>query len=517
MLPLEVSKGRSDGQHIWRWRRNLASVENLGDLFKRHVGASKIVAIDLLDFDHPREITYDDLDGRCDAVARGLARQGLGSGDRIAILAQNRIEFMEVIFGALRAGCVPVPINFKLARETVHFIIEDADVRHVFSDASAAPRNPQTVPCTDFDDGYLDFIDPGDFDSVDVTEDQVSMQLYTAGTTGRPKGVLLTHGGQGWASRALVQARRLTFDDRILISAPFFHKNALVAIKTAVLPGASLVIMPRFEARPTITAVTRHKCTMVTGVPTMMHMMLAERDLIESADFSGVRTISMGSAPASDQLLVEISEAFPNAAVQLNYGTTEGGPIMLGWFHPEGTPRPVGSVGYPIPGCEYRFEGGPNDHEGELILRNPGVALGYYNLPKESAESFTDGWNRSGDLMRQDQEGWFYFLGRVDDMFVCGGESIFPGEVESLLEKHAGIAQAVVLPFPHESKGEAPYAFVVLGNGAELNEDEIKAFALENGPAYAHPRRVFILLEIPLTGTNKIDRDALRDLARDQP
>ena len=492
-------------------------MENLGDLFRQHAGAGKLAAIDLLDFDHSKEITYDGLDGRCDAVARGLVRQGLGNGDRIAIAAQNRIEFMEVLFGALRAGCVPVPINFRSARETVDFIIADAGVRHVFCDAGAASLNPKTIPATDFDDGYLEFIDPGKFDSVAVTGDQVSMQLYTAGTTGRPKGVLLTHGGQGWAARALVEARRLSADDRILISAPFFHKNALVAIKTALLPGASLVIMPRFEARQAIKAVTRHQCTMVTGVPTMMHMMLAERDLIDAADFSRVRTISMGSALASDVLLEEISEAFPNAAVQLNYGTTEGGPIMLGWFHPEGKPRPAGSVGYPIPGCEYRFEGGPNKREGELVVRNPGVALGYYNLPEETAESFIDGWNRSGDIMRQDEDGWFYFLGRVDDMCGCGGENISPGEVESLLEKHQGIAQAVVLPFADESKGEVPFAFVVGENGAELDEDGIKAYALENGPAYAHPRRIFILPMIPLTGTNKIDRDALRDLARDQP
>jgi acyl-CoA synthetase (AMP-forming)/AMP-acid ligase II len=491
-------------------------MENLGDLFKRHVGSSKRAAIDLHDFEHPRDVAYDELDGRCDAVARGLADRGLGIGDRIAIVAQNRIEFMEVLFGALRAGCVPVPVNFKLARETVRLIIDDADVRHVFADADAAPQVPPGVPCTNFDEDYGDFLEPGAFDTVEVTGDQVSMQLYTSGTTGRPKGVLLTHRGQGWAARALVEARRLTFDERVLISAPFFHKNALVAIKTAMLPGACLVIMPRFDARRAIEAVTRHRCTMVTGVPTMMHMMLAQREEMENADFSAVRTISMGSAPASDVLLGEISKAFPNAVVQLNYGTTEGGPIMLGWFHPEGKPRPVGSVGYPIPGCEYRFEGGPNDHEGELVLRNPGVALGYYNLPEETAVSFKDGWNRSGDIMRQDEDGWFYFLGRVDDMFVCSGENIFPGEVELLLERHEAIAQAVVLPFPDEIKGEVPFAFVVLEAGARLGEDDIKTYALENGPAYAHPRRVFILREIPLTGTNKIDRDALRDLAGDQ-
>lgn len=490
-------------------------MKNLGNLFKAHLGQGKLVAVDLLDMDHPREITYDDLDGRCDGVARGLAARGLGVGDRIAILAQNRIEFMEVLFGALRAGCVPVPINFKLARETVRFILQDADVRHIFFDQGSASMIDGTIPQSNFDSDYAQFLDPGDFAAVAVGEKQVSMQLYTSGTTGYPKGVLLTHSGQGWAARALVEGRRLTDDDRILMSAPFFHKNALVAIKTAMLPGASLVILPRFQARDAIRAITRHKCTMVTGVPTMMYMMLAERDLIEKADFSAVRTISMGSAPASDVLLGEIARVFPGAAVQMNYGTTEGGPIMLGWFHPEGKPRPLGSVGYPLPGCEYRFEGGPDEHQGELVVRNPGVALGFYNLPAETAEDFKDGWNYSGDIMRQDEDGWFYFLGRVDDMFVCGGENIYPGEVESLLERHPGISQAVVLPFAHSSKGEVPYAFVVEEKAGVLSEEEVKAHALENGPAHAHPRRVFLLSAIPLTGTNKIDRDALRALAEE--
>ncbi|MFP6712054.1 MAG: class I adenylate-forming enzyme family protein [Rhodospirillales bacterium] len=488
-------------------------MENLGNLFKNNIGGGSVAAIDLLDPENAKKLSYEEFDQRCDAVARGLVKMNLGVGDRIAILAQNRIEYIEVVFGALRVGCVPVPINFKLASESVQFILDDADVKYVFADAGSIHFSNATLPTVNFDQDYEVFLDLGEFTAVEVTDDQVSMQLYTSGTTGRPKGVLLTHAGQGWASQALVKARRLTDDDRILISAPFFHKNALVAIKTAMLPGASLVIMPKFEARAAIQAVNDHKVTMVTGVPTMMYMMLAERDLIESSDFSAVRTVSMGSAPASDVLLGQISEVFTEAAIQLNYGTTEGGPIMLGWFHPDGKPRPVGAVGYPIPGCEFRFEGGPNEKEGELVVRNPGVALGYYKLPEESAKSFKDGWNYSGDIMRQDEDGWFYFLGRVDDMFNCGGENIFPGEVEALLEKHENISQAVVLPFTHETKGEAPYAFVVTEPDSELGEEDVKAYALDNGPAYAHPRRVFFLPEIPLTGTNKIDRDALRALA----
>lgn len=491
-------------------------MENLGGLFKHHVGTGRTAAIDLYDPDNPKTITYDELDARCDAVARGLKKCGLGEGDRIGILALNRVEYLEVVFGALRVGCVPVPINVKLAADTVHYILKDAYVRRVFLEEAWASLVPDGVPSTTLDGDYQDFLDPGSFEPIAVTPQTVSMQPYTSGTTGQPKGVLLCHGGQDWAARTIVDARRLTEDDQILISAPFFHKNALVAIKTALLPGACLVILPRFTAVASIKAIDHYKCTMVTGVPTMMHLILAEKALLATSDISFIRTISMGSAPASDALLEGIEETFPDAAVQLNYGITEGGPIMLGWYHPDGLPRPVSSVGYPMRDCEFRLEGGPDNHQGELVARNPGIALGYHNLPEATQESFRDGWFATGDILRQDAEGWFYFIGRVDDMFVCGGENIYPSEVETLLETHGEIAQAAVLPFPHEVKGEVPYAFVVREPGSDLDEARIKAYAIDKGPAYAHPRKIFFLTDLPLTGTNKIDRPALRELSARQ-
>lgn len=488
-------------------------MENLGTIFSHHVGSDRLAVIDLRDPEHPEEVSYDELDRSCDGVARGLTRRGLGAGDRIGILALNRIAYLEVLFGALRAGCIPVPINVKLTADTVRFIIHDAGIACVFLESAWAPLVPDGVQCIDLDTDYEDFTDPGPFDPIAVSPLQVSMQPYTSGTTGRPKGVLLSHFGQDWAARALVEFRRLKADDRILISAPFFHKNALVAIKSAMLPGACLVILPRFSAAASIEAIDRYKCTMLTGVPTMLHLVLSEKDLLEQCDISSVRTVSMGSAPASDTLLQGIEETFPKAAVQLNYGITEGGPIMLGWYHPDGQPRPVASVGYPMPECEFRFENGAHEREGELVVRNPGVALGYHNLPEASEESFRDGWFRTGDILRRDEDGWFFFMGRVDDMFVCGGENIYPGEIETLLETHPEIAQAAVLPFQHEIKGEVPYAFVVREARSRLDEASVKTYALENGPAYAHPRRVLFLTDLPLTGTNKIDRAALRALS----
>ncbi len=496
--------------------RSATAGANFGLVLRRHAAGDRLAAIDLRDPARPREVTYAALDAECDAVARGLVRRGLGIGDRVGVLALNRVEYLAALFGAMRAGCVPVPINVKLPRETVRYILRDAGCRLVFSEATWRPLVPEDIAFVDFDGDYGELIDPGPFGTIAPAPNQVSMQPYTSGTTGRPKGVLLSHAGQNWAAHAIVRYRRIRPDDRKLVSAPFFHKNALVAIKTALVTGACLVIMPRFDAGGSIRAVNDHRCTMLTGVPTMMHLILAERDALAASDTSSVRIVSMGSAPASATLIDALHRAFPQAEVHLNYGTTEGGPIMLGWYHPQGRPKPIDSVGYPMPGCEYRLKGGRDENEGELVVRNPGVALGYHNLPEETARRFTGGWYRTGDVMRRDADGWFYFLGRTDDMFVCAGENIYPGEVEALLERHPEIVQATVLPFADEIKGHLPYAFVVRRPGSTLDEEAVRRFALDNGPAYAHPRRVFFLSEIPLTGTNKIDRAALRAHAEAQ-
>jgi long-chain acyl-CoA synthetase len=217
----------------------------------------------------------------------------------------------------------------------------------------------------------------------------------------------------------------------------------------------------------------------------------------------------MGSAPASEVLLDRLQERFPGARINLNYGITEGGPVLLSWKHPDGIPRPRVSVGYPLPDVEIRLEDGPDENQGILHTRNPGVMLGYHNLPEESAKALKDGWLDTGDILRRDENGWFYFVGRSDDMFVTGGENIYPGDVETMLERNDAIMQAVVVPAPNALKAHVPHAFIVLRDGETLTEDEVKKFALANAPAYAHPRRVFFVDALPLAGTNKIDRKLL--------
>jgi long-chain acyl-CoA synthetase len=298
-----------------------------------------------------------------------------------------------------------------------------------------------------------------------------------------------------------------------VISAPLYHKNALLAVKSALSAGGSVVLLARFDVKQYIRAIELYRLTMLTGVPTMYALMLQQEALLDNTDLSSVRAMSMGSAPASAVLLDNLQARFPHARINLNYGITEGGPVLLSWKHPKGLPRPRTTVGYPLPNVDIRFENGPDENEGVLHTRNPGVMLGYHNLPEETARSLKDGWLDTGDILKRDADGWFYFIGRADDMFVTGGENIYPGDVETMLERHPDVMQAVVVPAPNALKAHVPHAFIVKRAESPLSEDEVKKHALANAPAYAHPRRVFFLEELPLAGTNKIDRKRLKELA----
>jgi long-chain acyl-CoA synthetase len=485
---------------------------NLGALFAAHADSARTALIDLNNPAQPRAVSFRALDGLCNGVARGLARGGLKPGDRIGILSQNRVEFVATLLGAMRAGVVPVPVNIKLAVDTAHYILNDAGAKCVFIESAYRKLCPANVRTIEYGSAFEAFLDPGAFTAFEPVADSVAIQPYTSGSTGRPKGVLLTHYGQNWSRLILAHTRGTNENDVILVAAPLYHKNALNAIKQGLTAGAKLVLMPQFGVEGYLAALTRYRCTVISGVPTMISMLLARGDLLAKTDTASVRTVMMGSAPSSPQLLSDIRKHFPNAEPLVVYGVTEGGPVPLG-PHPEGKPRPPGSIGVPYPGTEVRLINGPHPDEGELLLRNPGMLIGYHNLPEESAKRLSGGWYHTGDVCRRDADGFFFFVGRTDDMFVCGGENIFPIEVERLLERHPAVHQACVLPFGHELKGQVPYAFVVLRSGASATEDELKQHALAHGPAYQHPRRVFFLDQLPLAGTNKVDRGRLREIA----
>jgi len=490
---------------------------NLGDVFSAYRDSDRTAVVDLYDENNPREVSFRQLNEACDAVARGLRKIELEIGDRIAIIALNRVEYLEVMFGAMRAGCVPVMINAKLPAEQIQFIISDAGAKLVFCDPDFIELCASDTQILNFDGvgegSYANFVDPGPFESFVPGPVDIAEQPYTSGSTGRPKGVLLHHKGQRWMIAQLIASRELTQDDSGVISAPLYHKNALLAVKSALGAGGRVVVMPRFNVQQYIRCIERYCLTMLTGVPTMYALMLQQEALLAETDISSVRAISMGSAPASEVLLDNVQAAFPGVNIRLNYGITEGGPVLLAWRHAQGLDRPRNSVGYPLSDVEFKFVGGPSPNEGVLHTRNPGVMIGYHNLAEETTKCLKDGWLDTGDILRQDDDGWFYFIGRSDDMFVTGGENIYPGDVETMLERHPDVMQAVVVPAPNTLKAHVPHAFIVPKAGAILTEDEVKQHALANAPAYAHPRRVFFMDVLPLAGTNKIDRKLLKEQA----
>ena len=488
---------------------------NLGDLVNRSADPGKAALVDLGAPGGPRTWSHGELDAAVRAAARGLAARGHARGARIGILAENSAEFLVAYLAIMRAGLVAVPVNHRFPAETIEFILADAGCELVFADPDRRAAVPAGLEAVSFRGGGAEafdaLLDPGAFETVVPAPGEAAMFLYTSGSTGRPKGVPLTHEGHLWVVRRRMSPRPDP-DHRMLVAAPLYHMNGLAICKLALAAHLTILLMPRFDARAYIRAIGAHRATWLTSVAAMMAMAVRERDLLAATDLSSARIVRMGSAPVGARLVADIRAAFPGAEIANGYGTTEAGPAVYG-PHPDGLARPDLSVGYPLAGIA-RLDGGgdPGAERGELQCRNPAVTPGYWNLPEKTAEAMTaDGWYRTGDIMRRDADGFHYFVGRTDDMFDCGGESVYPAEVEKLLERHEAVEQACVVPVPDEIKGFKPAAFVVPRPGAAATEAEIRRHALAHGPAYSHPRAVAFLDALPLTGTNKVDR---RELAR---
>jgi acyl-CoA synthetase (AMP-forming)/AMP-acid ligase II len=492
---------------------------NLGDLVDRDCDLSKVAVVDLGGEQAPREFTFGDLNDMANGVARALAKRGLTRGDRVAILATNRAEYLAAYYGIMRAGLIAVPVNFRFPRQTIHFIIQDAGAKLIFCDRARRADCPDGLPVVCFGDegaeSFDRFLDAGAFDAFLPRPDEPAMFLYTSGSTGTPKGVVLSHQSHIW-----VVETRLASDlarHRYLIAAPLYHMNALALSLLACAAHATIGLLPQFTARAYIEAIERYRCTWLTAVPPMIAMMLREKELLAQTDVGSVEFVRMGSAPVSASLMEALRHALPKASVTNAYGTTEAGPVVFG-PHPQGLPQPELSVGYPHSKVALRLVDGDNRDadQGVLEMKCPALMLGYHNRPDVHPPFTADGFYVTGDVFRRDSNGFHTFVGRTDDMFVSGGENIYPADVERLLERHPDIAQAAVVPIEDEIKGQKPVAFVVRKPGRAPSEDDIKRFALANAPAYAHPRFVWFVDELPLASTNKVDRTVLHRIAQER-
>jgi acyl-CoA synthetase (AMP-forming)/AMP-acid ligase II len=321
--------------------------KNLGDLMRRDRDLTKVAIIDLGGEEVPTEYTYLELDAMTVGVARALAQRSLKRGDRVAILSANRAEYLAAYFGIMRAGLVAVPVNYRFPKKTIDFIIKDAGAKLIFCDQASRADCPDDLPVVVFGadgrDSFGRFVEPGGFKTVTPKKAEPAMFLYTSGSTGVPKGVVLSHQSHIW-----VVETRLTADlerHRYLIAAPLYHMNALALAKLACAAHATVVLLPRFEAKAYVEAIGHYRPTWLTAVPPMIAMMLRERKTLGRADLFSVEFIRMGSAPVSASLMEATHKAFPKAKVTNAYGTTEAGPVVFG-PHPKGLKQPDNSVGY---------------------------------------------------------------------------------------------------------------------------------------------------------------------------
>ncbi len=480
---------------------------NLGDIIKRPAPGGGY-----LDQANNISTSAEQLEGLAGRLAAGLVSAGFERGDRIAMLGANGLAFTVAYLGMMRAGLVPVPINHRLPPVTINHIFSDCGARAVFADADRRSFVGAGHKILGLDRLH-EFLAPNEIPPVEPEPGEIAEILYTSGSTGMPKGVPLSHDGQLWALQSFVDISPTTAE-RTIIAAPAYHMNGLFFTTMCLAAGYHVVSMPAFNPVTYLKTVAHEQCTLLSGIPTMFALMARESRLIEQLDLTSVRDVVIGSAPLTQALIDRVCSIFPNASVRNSYGTTETGPSMFG-PHPDGLPRPPLALGYPFPDVEFRLLDGGSPDEGMLETRTPATLSTYLNRPEVTAEKLVDGWYRTGDIVRRDRNGFFYFIGRLDDMFICGGENVYPGEVEKLLERHTDILEAAVVSVNDAIKGAIPIAFVVARPDVRLDVEAVKAFTLREGPAFSHPRAIVELERLPVSGTHKVDRNALKQRAAD--
>ena len=477
-------------------------------------------------------ITYAQLEARINQVANGLNGLDIGPGDHVAVLVKNDHRFVETLLGALRTGASITPTTTRAHYSTLTHILADCDAKVLFASADFADEAPRLGEDVDQLQHVFVMDEPAggatDYDSwlagqqdsrfaIDVAPEAVASISYTSGSTGKPKGVLLSHAAMRWSTVNLRRALLFGPDERCLLAVPMFHANGMFGGLFSMLEsGGSTVILHDVDPVEMIETIAQERCTYTTGVPAMYKLMLMQDEALATNDCSSLRFVICGSSEVPEDLLSEFTERM--APMLEAYGLTECGFVCN---NPRWGIIKQGTTGLALLDVELRIVDSANTavdvergERGELLVRSPGNLSGYHKLPDVTSQRLLpDGWLRTNDVARADEQGYIEIIGREDDRIASAGETFYPKEVENVLMEHNNIADAAVVPRSDAVKGEVPVAFVVERDAGQSTPEELKAYFLENGAAYMHPRQITIMPELPLTSAKKVDRAALRELA----
>ncbi|MGH9085798.1 MAG: long-chain-fatty-acid--CoA ligase [Acidimicrobiales bacterium] len=468
-----------------------------------------------------RKWTYRDFAARCDRLAHALRRDlGVRPGEVVAWLCGNTHELLEAYYGVLLAGGVLLPLNIRLAPAELRTILDDSRAVVLFRHPDQVdPGHPvRTVLLGDEHEALL-AAQPAEPATPPAVDERAPAELfYTSGSTGLPKGALLSHRGLYLHAVHSALTMAMTGDDVVLHTIPLFHVNGWGTPHYVTGLGGRHVMLPRFEPGEVLRLVEAHRVTRLFLVPAMARLVLDHADLAHR-DLSSVRQISVGGAPASTALLAELEAAFGCECI-CGYGMTESGPTLTRSLPKPGvpsTPEQRATTGLPIVGVDVRVldaadEEVPWDGRsvGEICARSNHVMIGYLGAPDATAEVLRGGWLRTGDLAVVDADGYLTIVDRAKDLIVSGGENIASVEVEHALTAHPAVREAAVVGVPDDRWGEVPRAFVVLRTPGAASEAQLVAWVRERLAHYKAPKSVVILDELPKGGTGKIQKQQLR-------
>jgi fatty-acyl-CoA synthase len=452
-----------------------------------------------------KRFTYRELDARAILLAAYLTgHYGLNRGDRLGILSENRPEYVDAFFAAGKTGIVLVPLSTRFTASELTQVVHDCGMRALlYSEAYAdtAKSLPVDIAIS------LDAI-PSDasaaFHSCRCHPEDLYCLLYTSGTTGKPKGVMLPHRMILWNGYNTVASWQLRDNDCGPVFTPLYHAGGLAVLLVPLFViGGTVVLHKRFDASEVWRTIERERCTVVFGVPAIFKMLL-EAPEFAAADFSHVRWCISGGAPLPQYII----DAFQKRGVvfKQGYGLTEAG-VNCFAMTAEDSQRKPGSIGKPMLFTEARLT-----EAGELLLRGPHVSKGYWNQAGATAAAIdTDGWLHTGDIARCDDEGFFYICGRLKDMFISGGVNVYPAEIEAQLLQHPEIEDAAVVGVPHEKWGEAGMAFLVRRKGSAVSAEEIRAFLAASLAKYKMPVAFNFVDSLPRTPYGKVLKSELRE------